>query len=430
MLSRLNLKTAFIITLLFASSGIYATEVLERSYVSFDNQELGYQHFPAAKEREQDTVMIWVAPGYGLNPRHYKLAPAVSKAGFEVWMIDYANSLFMPHGTTTMRELDARHVSAIIKAAHKVTGKKVVLLSHSYGAIPVLKGIREWQLEAINDPLMSKANYLIGAILFSPDLYATIPSLGLAPVYEPIVSATNKPVVIFQGAKRNTRWQLKYVRKELALGGSQVYVKLQKGVTAVFYHGDEAAATEARLKELPDEFHSVVKLLKRSKNPVEPAALKTKTIKAKRLDDKIKLYRGNPEPPAIDLLDANGKRYIRKNYIGKVTVVNFWATWCPPCVEEIPSLNRLRDKMKDEPFELISINYAESKESIQAFLKRVDVDFPVLLDETGEVSSSQWNVLVFPSTFVIGTDGKIHYGVNAAIEWDSDEVIKKLKTLY
>jgi peroxiredoxin len=108
--------------------------------------------------------------------------------------------------------------------------------------------------------------------------------------------------------------------------------------------------------------------------------------------------------------------------------VNFWASWCPPCVAEIPSLNRLREQMQELPFELISINYAESPEKIRAFLQRVSVQFPVLVDPNGKVSQ-QWKVIGFPSTFVIGKDGKIKYGVNAAIHWDTPEVVNTLKAL-
>jgi peroxiredoxin len=84
--------------------------------------------------------------------------------------------------------------------------------------------------------------------------------------------------------------------------------------------------------------------------------------------------------------------------------------------------------MKDRPFELISINYAEKPEQIREFLNMVKVDFPVLLDEDGSYSA-KWNVLVYPATFVIATDGNIVYGVNGAIEWDSEEITGKLEAL-
>ena len=130
----------------------------------------------------------------------------------------------------------------------------------------------------------------------------------------------------------------------------------------------------------------------------------------------------------IDLYDSNKQHYLRKDYSGKVTIVNFWASWYPPCVEEIPSLNRLRKQMENDNMELISINYAEDPARIHQFLKNVNVEFPVLMDATGEVAA-QWKVYVYPSTFVIDSNGKIRYGINAAIHWDSPEVITKLRAL-
>lgn len=84
--------------------------------------------------------------------------------------------------------------------------------------------------------------------------------------------------------------------------------------------------------------------------------------------------------------------------------------------------------MKGLPFELISINYAEDKKTILEFMKKVNVEFPVLLDKNGDFAK-KWNVIAYPSTFVIDKHGKIKYGVNAAIEWDKPEFIQKIKSL-
>ena len=84
--------------------------------------------------------------------------------------------------------------------------------------------------------------------------------------------------------------------------------------------------------------------------------------------------------------------------------------------------------MQGKPFQLISVDYAEAQETIRVFMEEVDVDFPVLLDTDGNVSA-QWNVVVFPSTFVINPEGKIVYGVKGGIHWDTEEVIKLLDNL-
>jgi thiol-disulfide isomerase/thioredoxin len=142
----------------------------------------------------------------------------------------------------------------------------------------------------------------------------------------------------------------------------------------------------------------------------------------------LRPFQGNFEPPAIALNDVHGKPVSVPDYEGKVTVVNFWATWCPPCIKEIPSLNRLREAMADKPFELVAINYAQSPEEVQTFLKQVNVDFRVLMDPSGE-EARKWRVAAFPTTFIVGPSGKIRYGISAGIEWDGPEVMDPINEL-
>ena len=159
-----------------------------------------------------------------------------------------------------------------------------------------------------------------------------------------------------------------------------------------------------------------------------PELVLAEAVKHKKLDIELKQYKGNRKPLPIDLVNINGERVVREQFGGKVTVVNFWATWCPPCVEEIPMLNRLKAKMKNSNFELLSINFGQEEAVIVEFLKKVNVEFPVLLDGGGR-TAGDWNTVVLPSTFVIGPDGKFAYAVNAAIEWDSPAVVQALKEL-
>ena len=84
--------------------------------------------------------------------------------------------------------------------------------------------------------------------------------------------------------------------------------------------------------------------------------------------------------------------------------------------------------MQGLPFELLSINYTEDPQTVESFLEQVEVDFPVLLDRNG-TTAHNWKVITYPSTFVIDSHGKFRYGTNAAIEWDTPEVIQQLKKL-
>ena len=409
--------------LLFAGTSLGAVPADEIT-VEVEDSELSLLRFNA----EGDDLIVWVSPGFGDLQRAHDVSYEISKRGIEVWHIDLAESLFMPQSTQTLRALDGRYVAGLIEQAHRRTGKDVTLMTRSYAALPVLRGARLWQIQHDNN-ISGQAGYLTGAILFSPELYSEIPPLGMEPVFDPVASSSNIPIMLYQAGKRGNRWQLDNTLGQLQSGGAPVYLKILPGVTGVFYLKDTSAETTAVLKTLPEEIERVVAMLKRIPTPTTVQEMHSGGKPAQSsLDITLKPFASDMEPIAINLKNAHGELFTRNNFTGKVTLVNFWASWCGPCVEEIPALNRLREKMQGKPFELISINYAETPEQIRAFLDMVKVDFPVLLDEDGSYSA-KWNVLVYPATFVIAMDGNIVYGVNGAIEWDSDDVVTRLEAL-
>jgi len=383
---------------------------------------------------EGDQLVLFISTGFGMPERIDDMSTEVAKLGVEFWHIDLVENLFLPKATSTFRAMDGRYVAGLIAKANEITGKRVTVMTRAYASIPVLRGVRKWQQQQIS--LQNKTTngvradvYLNGVILLSPELYSKIPDLGLEPTFAPVASASNIPVMFFQSGSRGNRWQMDKVVAELQKGGAQVYTRLFPGVTGIFYVADKAPETISLIKKFPGEITRATRLLMRTPTPLEPAQLNAEqSEKDSILDSSLRPFKGNPEPPPLDLFTARGERAIHTDYRGKVTLVNFWASWCGPCVEEIPSLNRLLGKMKGTPFELISVDYAEDEEAIRAFMKEVDVDFPVLLDTDGKVSAL-WNVVVFPSTFVIGPDGRIAYGVKGGIHWDTPEILGKLKAL-
>ncbi len=416
--------TSVVFAILFFSVCVHARDDAELpktevTVSTHDKTELTFYQYPAQGEY----LLIWVGSGYGFNERTTQTAMEFARRGIEVWQINFAEALFQTATTNFLRDLDARYVADIIDAAHARTHKKVVLFGRAYSAIPVLRGATHWQQRPMHK------GKLVGALLFSPDLFASIPALGKDPDYLPIARLTDVPMLILQGGRRGTSWQLPRLLKELRSHNPAVYFSVMPGVAGVFYEGDQNPETLAKLRSLPDELMGYIKLLDATpyivttrdyQQPAHPSQA--------RMDFQLKPFKGNPAPHPVTLNDISGDNYKRENFEGKVTVVNFWATWCPPCVEEIPSLNRLREIMHGKPFELVSINYAETPGHVSAFMQRVSVKFPVLMDLDGKVSQ-QWNVIAYPSTFVIGKDGRIHYGVNAAIAWDSPEVIATINRL-
>jgi len=390
----------------------------DRVVTASDGTDLDIQVYPA----EGNHLALWLVSGQGARERSSEIATQLAGKGVEVWQVDLAESLFLTRSAEQLRSIDATYVAELLSQAHQKTRKKILGIAGSYHAIPLLRGIRIWQQQAAKP-------YLLGAVLLTPSLYATVPSLGMDPEYVPVVKSTNIPIAIFQDGKRGNRWYVDQLIQHLRSGGSQVTLTVFEGVAGLLYEGDNSAQTLQTVTELPDRIIASIAMLSTSPVPSIPApAARGYEPKGSGIDDRLKPFKANLQPPAIDLPNILGGNYRRANYQGQITVVNFWATWCPPCVQEIPSLNRLKSAMQDVPFELISINYAEEVNAVNEFLRRVDVKFPVLLDIDGKFAAS-WNVVAFPSTFVIGPNGKIRYGVNAGIHWDNPEVMKKLRAL-
>jgi len=124
----------------------------------------------------------------------------------------------------------------------------------------------------------------------------------------------------------------------------------------------------------------------------------------------------------FNLQNLKGEYENVENYKGSYILINFWATWCAPCVKEIPSLNNLYNKFKDEKqFKMIAINIGQSKEAVKKFLidKSLQIEFTILLDEKMELSD--WNVQAIPTTFLVDKKGKIIYKAEGEKEWDSYE---------
>lgn len=368
--------------------------------------------------------ILWIASTPGIKSRQRQVAAALARQNMEVWLVDLAESLFLPHSSQTLRSIPAPLVAELINVWLQTNhASPALIVSNSYGAIPALRGIHAWQekYHAINN--------LLGAVFFSPNFFTHIPTLGNAPSFIPELNATNVPVYIYQEAKNGNRWHLAAVLDALQQH-APVYTELLPGVTSMFYDEDKAPETYAILDALPQKIQRATTRLGRHTIPNRalPIVSQSLTVSDSGLDSQLKPYRGETQPQAFSLKDAEGNHFEVKDFRNKVTVINFWASWCSPCVEEIPSLNRLKQAMQGKAFNLISINYAETPQHIHNFMRKVAVDFPVLVDPNGMLAG-QWNVVAFPSTFVIGPDGKIHYGVNAAIHWDAPEVIQQINQL-
>jgi len=134
------------------------------------------------------------------------------------------------------------------------------------------------------------------------------------------------------------------------------------------------------------------------------------------------------EAPAFALRDHLGNPVSLADYRGKVVVINFWATWCPPCRREMPSLNRAAAWLKKYDVEMLAINSGERPGRVEKFLQKQPMDFPVLLDPDSRVSSD-WEATRLPITYVVDQQGRLVFRALGSREWDAPELLVPIRSL-
>ncbi|MFC4306634.1 redoxin domain-containing protein [Cohnella boryungensis] len=131
-------------------------------------------------------------------------------------------------------------------------------------------------------------------------------------------------------------------------------------------------------------------------------------------------------PPEFSLLGIDDQVYKLSDYKGKAVVINFWGTFCPPCVKEMPEFQRQSEKWKDEPFKIIAINLSEDKIAVSNFVNRFNLDFTILRDQNRKVERL-YKLKSYPTTFFVKPNGKImDIFVGGMTEEDIDIRIRKL----
>ena len=132
--------------------------------------------------------------------------------------------------------------------------------------------------------------------------------------------------------------------------------------------------------------------------------------------------------PEFTLKDENGKTHRLADYRGKVVVLNFWATWCPPCRYEMPSMERAYKLVKGEGIVLLAVNVGETEDQVFEFTGRYPVTFPLLLDTDGKVTRN-YPVVGLPTTFIIDPRGQVTHRAIGGREWDDKKLLAELRKL-
>ena len=113
---------------------------------------------------------------------------------------------------------------------------------------------------------------------------------------------------------------------------------------------------------------------------------------------------------------------------GKVVLLNFWATWCPPCRKEVPSMVKLYDKYKAQGFEIVAVSVDKSYDDVVKFVAEQNMTFTVLHDQASQVAR-EYGVFRYPETFIVDRTGKVVQHLNGAVEWMEPEFMDYIEKL-
>lgn len=155
---------------------------------------------------------------------------------------------------------------------------------------------------------------------------------------------------------------------------------------------------------------------------MQPIQFSNESLRNKLENLGIGVAKERMESDDFELEDLGGKLRRLSSYRGKVVFLNFWATWCGPCRVEMPSMQRLYNKLKDEGLVIVAVDLQESKKSVKKFVDRYKLTFPILLDKNGKVAII-YGARSIPTTYLTDRDGYVFAGAVGAREWDAPKTI-------
>ncbi|MFQ5485048.1 MAG: TlpA family protein disulfide reductase [Desulfobacterales bacterium] len=128
------------------------------------------------------------------------------------------------------------------------------------------------------------------------------------------------------------------------------------------------------------------------------------------------------------LRDLNGNQVSLVDHRGKIVFLNFWATWCPPCRIEMPSMEKLHNRFKNDDFIILAIDLQENREQVKRFKERFKLTFTILLDSDGKVGAT-YGIRSIPATYLVDRNGYLIGGALGARDWASDDAFQLFEHL-
>lgn len=416
------MRPSFLVLLFSLLFSIVGQATEERTVTLQSGDEIPLTVYPAAGG---DRLLLWLPSEFGLSPRQRPVAEALARQGIEVWIPDLHAAWFLAAGRYSLNAVPPAAITELVHQA-VASGRKVFLMAAGRTAGLALRALRRYQQK------YQDTDRIGGLITVGPRLFLRTPQGGEPAELLPIARASNVPIYILQPRNAGGFWYLRELIEPLQAGGAPVYTHILEGVRDGFNLRDDPDPQEERITaRLPGIIEQAMALLEPAGGlPARAAPLpgEDQGPEVARQNTLLNPYpEGVKAPPLrLPLLDGGEKDIAQLR--GKLVLVNFWAIWCPPCVEELPSLQRLHDKRESAGLEILAVEVGDAPERVKDFLADKAVFFPVLLDPEGKALAS-WGVHAFPTTFVIDRQGHIRYAGFGAFAWDSPEMLELLDPL-
>ncbi len=162
---------------------------------------------------------------------------------------------------------------------------------------------------------------------------------------------------------------------------------------------------------------------KSQSTPSQPARHRAASKQERFFHDLGIMGASQPNSPIdLRLSDLNGKKISLSDFRGKVVFLNFWTTWCGACKVEMPAMQKLHTRFKDQNFAMVTINLQEPARKVRDFVDRYKLTFTVLLDSQGE-TGSRFGIRALPTTLILDKSGRILGQALGAREWNSKKAV-------
>ncbi|MBN2646676.1 MAG: TlpA family protein disulfide reductase [Thiotrichales bacterium] len=364
--------------------------------------------FYQALATEPVAQVLWVPSEYGVLAEEKRLAEQLVSHKMSVTMFDPFEAQFLAPSSEALLQIPPSWLRQALEQL-QTNPQPIWIIAPNQAGILALRALEQLQWQA---PTQN-----IGLILLNPNLYLSTPEPGQMPSYWPQVANSNLPISVLQAELSPWRWHLADLQQQLGKNGSRVFLKLLPQVRDRFYFRADAQAYEREKRE--DLAQQLLAAMRWQLDDFSLARTVAHLSEAVPISPKkggfLQPYQGPQSLPLKRPLLEGGEIDLTQ-LKGRVVLVNFWASWCPPCVHEMPSMAALKQHYQDQPFEIVAVNLGEDWATVMQFQKQHRLNFLMALDPTGQVVKD-WRVFAYPSSYLLDKTGRIHSALFGATDW-------------